>query len=40
MGRWFAGVDQVLADPVMGWILTACARDIERRAMRAMKEAA
>lgn len=40
MGRWFAGVDQVLADPIMGFVLTACARDIERTAMRALHQAA
>jgi hypothetical protein len=40
MGRWFAGVDQVLTDPIMGWILTACARDIEAQAARDLRRAA
>ena len=40
MGRWFGGVDQVLADPVMGFVLTACARDIENQAVARTKAAA
>lgn len=40
MGRWFDGVDQVLGDPVMGFVLTACARDIEAKAARDLRRAA
>ena len=40
MGRWFDDVDQVLADPVMGFVLTACARDIEAKAARDLRWAA
>jgi len=40
MARWFRGVDQVLADPIMGFVLTACARDIETKAARELRRAA